>query len=139
MDWLTWIIIGGAIAIFLILKRKALVGPETAREWLKKGAKVIDVRSEPEYQERHLPGAINIPLNQLRHEIARHAPNKDWAILLHCLSGGRSGIGKGILKRMGYCNAFNLGSYERAERILGAQIDLRAKGDPHIDPDNSTR
>ena len=121
MDWLTWIIIGGAIAAFLIFKQVNAVKPEPAREWLKKGAKVIDVRSEAEFQERHLPGAINIPLDRLRDEIARHAPSKDQAILLHCLSGGRSGIGKGILKRMGYRNAFNLGSYGRAEKILGGQ------------------
>jgi phage shock protein E len=118
MDWLTWMLIGVAIAAFLVLKRLTLVGPETAREWWKKGAKVIDVRSEAEFQERHLPGAINIPLSRLSDEIVRCAPDKEQTILLHCLSGGRSGIGKGVLKRMGYRNAFNLGSYRRAEKIL---------------------
>lgn len=120
MNWLTWIIFGGAVAAFLILKRLTLVRTATAREWLGSGAKVIDVRSPTEFQERHLPGAINIPLSQLRDEISRHAPNKEQALLLHCLRGARSGIAKGILKRMGYPNSFNLGSYGRAARILGA-------------------
>ena len=118
MNWLTWIIIGGAVIGFLVLKRLDLVRPEIARAYLKRGAKVIDVRSEAEFQEKHLPGAVNIPLNRLRDDIGRLAPEKDQAILLHCLSGGRSGIGKSILKKMGYRNAFNLGSYGRAARIL---------------------
>jgi phage shock protein E len=118
MDWHTWIIIGGAVAAFLVLKRLMLVRPEAARDWLKKGARVIDVRSEGEYQEKHLPGAVNFPLNRLRDEIAQFAPDKEQSLLLHCLSGGRSGMGTAMLKKMGYRNVFNLGSYGRAEKIL---------------------
>jgi phage shock protein E len=128
MDFVTWLVIGGAVAAFLLLKRLTLVGPAAARDWLEKGASVIDVRSEGEFQERHLPAAINIPLGQLREEIARHAPDKEQPLLLHCLSGGRSGVGKGMLRRMGYRNVFNLGSYGRAEKILGAPAEVRKRG-----------
>jgi phage shock protein E len=121
MNLVTWIVIAGAVVAFLLLKRLSLVTPATAREWLKKGALVIDVRSEGEFQERHLPGAINIPLGSLGDEIARRAPDKEQAILLHCLSGTRSGMAKARLKQLGYRNVFNLGSYGRAERVLGAQ------------------
>jgi phage shock protein E len=117
----TWIIIGVAIAAFLIFKQMSVVMPGTAREWLNKGATVIDVRSEAEFQERHLPGAINVPLSRLGDEIARLAPNKEQPLLLHCLSGTRSVAGEATLKKMGYRNVFNLGSYGRAEEILGAQ------------------
>jgi phage shock protein E len=118
MNWFIWISIGAAIAAFLIFKQRTVVGPETAREWLKKGATVIDVRSEAEFQERHLPGAINIPLNRLGDEIARLAPNKEQPLLLHCLSGARSGMGEATLREMGYRNVLNLGSYGRAEKAL---------------------
>jgi phage shock protein E len=114
----TWIIIGTVIAAFLIFKQLNAVKPATAREWLKKGALVIDVRSESEFQERHLPGTVNILLNRLGEEIPRHAPNKEQPLLLHCLSGTRSGAGEAALKKMGYRNVFNLGSYRRAEKIL---------------------
>src|ERR1035437_8548231 len=117
----TWIIIGAAIAVFLIFKQRTVVGRETAREWLKKGATVIDVRSEAEFQEKHLPGTTNFPLNRLGDEIARVAPKKGQPLLLHCLSGSRSAAGEALLKKMGYQNVFNLGSYGRAEKILGAQ------------------
>jgi phage shock protein E len=119
MNWLTWIIIGGAVAAFFLLKRLMLLRPDAAHEWLEQGAKVIDVRSEGEFRGGHLPGAINIPLDRLRDEIARIAPDKEQPLLLHCLSGTRSGLGKTSLSKMGYRNAFNLGSYGRAERILG--------------------
>ena len=102
MNLVTWIVIVGAVVAFLLLKRLSLVTPAAAREWLNKGALVIDVRSEGEFQERHLPGAINIPLGRLGDEIARRAPDKEQAILLHCLSGTRSGMAKARLKQMGY-------------------------------------
>jgi phage shock protein E len=124
----TWIIVGVAIAAFLIFKQMSVVKPETAREWLKMGATVIDVRSGAEFQEKHLPGAINIPFNRLGDEIARLAPNKEQPLLLHCLSGTRSGMGTSALKKMGYQNVFNLGSYSRAEEILGAQGKVGKKG-----------
>jgi phage shock protein E len=128
MDWHTWIIIGGAVAAFLLLKRLTLVRPEAARNWLKKGARVVDVRSEGEFRERHLPGAVNIPIDRLGDEIARFAPDKDQPLLLHCLSGTRSGMGKASLRKMGYRNVFNLGSYGRAERILGSRGEVGRKG-----------
>ncbi len=118
MTFTTWIVIGTVIAAFLIFKQVNAVKPETARGWLKKGATVIDVRSEAEFQEKHLPGTINIPLDRLGDEIARVAPNKEQPLLLHCLSGTRSGAGEGTLRKMGYRNVFNLGSYGRAEKIL---------------------
>jgi phage shock protein E len=114
----TWIFIGTVIAAFLIFKQVNAVKPETAREWLKKGATVIDVRSEAEFQERHLSGTTNVPLDRLRDEIARVAPDKEQPLLLHCLSGTRSAAGEATLKKMGYRNVFNLGSYGRAEKIL---------------------
>jgi phage shock protein E len=116
---LKWLIIGAVIAAFFLWRRLTMVQPEQVRAWLQGGALVVDVRSETEFQERHLPGAINLPLGRLREGIGQHAPNKDQVILLHCLSGGRSGVGRGVLKAMGYRNAHNLGSYARAEKIVG--------------------
>jgi phage shock protein E len=127
MEWLTWIIIEVAVAAFLVLMRLALVRPEIAREWLKKGAIVVDVRNEEQFREEHLPGAVNIPLERLRDASGWLAPNREQPVLLHSLSGTRSGMGKAMLRRMGYPNVFNLGSYGRAERILGPQLALGRK------------
>lgn len=120
MNWTTWIIVGGALLAFVLLKRLGLVAPAKAGELLRSGAIVIDVRSAAEFQARHLPGAVNVPLDALGEQIGRYAPTREQPILLHCLSGGRSGLAKAMLKRHGYVNAFNLGSYGRAEKILSA-------------------
>jgi len=122
MDWLTWTLFGGGIAAFLIFKKLAFVSPAKARDLLKGGGIVIDVRSKAEFKGGHLTRAVNIPLDQLSADISRVAPDKTRVLLLHCLSGGRSAIGKATLKKMGYSNTVNLGSYRRAEKILRAQV-----------------
>jgi phage shock protein E len=127
MEWLTWIIIEGAIIAFLVLARLSLVRSATAHKWLQKGAIVVDVRSEAEFQQRHLPGAENIPLDRLRDQKIHVAPNRNQPLLLYSMSGTRSGMGKVMLRRMGYPNVFNLGWYGRAERILGAQSEAERK------------
>ena len=127
MDWNTLIIIDCAVVAFLVVIRLALVPPEKARLWLHKGAIVIDVRSEHEFKEGHLPGAIGVPLDQLRDASGWLAPNKEQPLLLHSHIGIRSGMGKAMLRKMGYPNVFNLGSYGRAERILGSQIAVGRK------------
>ena len=121
MSIVAWIVLAVAVAAFLLVKNLTQVKPAEARAWLNQGALVIDVRSEAEFQERHLPGAINIPLGRLRDEIARHAPDKDRPLLLHCLSGARSGMGTSILKKLGYKHVFNLGSFARAEKLIRQQ------------------
>ena len=127
MSIFAWIVIVAAVAAFLLVKYMTQVTPADARSWLNKGALVVDVRSEAEFQDRHLPGAMNIPLHRLKDEIAWRAPNKEHPLLLHCLSGGRSGMGTSMLKKLGYQHAFNLGSYGRAEKIIGAPAAVGKK------------
>ena len=129
MDWLICIILGGAAGAFLVLKQLTLLRPRAAHSWLNKGAEVVDVRSEAEFAERHLPGAVNIPLDRLRDASGWIAPKKEQPLLLHSQTGTRSGMGKTMLRKMGYPNVFNLGSYERAERILGTWDGIGSKGD----------
>ncbi len=87
------------MAAFFILKRVSFVSAEAAQKLLRQGALVIDVRSHEEFQEGCLPGAINIPLGELRDGLPRRMKDKSQPLLLHCLSGGRSGIARGQLNR----------------------------------------
>lgn len=106
------------VTLFLVLKQLGQLGKARARSLLQQGAKVVDVRSGQEFASGHLPNALNIPLDELQSRIAQQVPNKEQALLLHCVSGVRSGMGTRLLKRMGYTKVFNLGSYGRAERIV---------------------
>ena len=41
------------------------INREEVRQLLEAGAQIVEVLPAPEYEEEHLPGAINIPLKQL--------------------------------------------------------------------------
>jgi phage shock protein E len=118
MDWTIAIIAVVVIAGFLLLKRMSFVSEETARQHLAQGALVIDVRSPEEFRSAHVPDAINIPLGELRDTLPARVKNKNQVLLLHCLSGGRSGIAQQQLKGLGYTHVFNLGSLARAKQIV---------------------
>jgi phage shock protein E len=118
MNWITILIVAVVLAAFFLLRQSNLVSEEAARSYLKQGAMVIDVRSTGEFQSGHLPGAINIPVNELEQQIPARVPNQQTVLLLHCHSGVRSGMGKRTLTKLGYSKVFNLGAYSRAEKIL---------------------
>ena len=75
-------------------------------------ALLIDVRSKEEYQEGHIPGNINIPLNSME-DINRVAPSYEQKIYLYCYSGFRSGKALNFLKSMGYENLVNMGGFSQ--------------------------
>lgn len=71
-------------------------------------AVLIDVRTPEEYQEGHIPGSINIPLQQM--EQAETVVNdKNKKLYVYCRSGSRSRQAAGILKEMGYHDVHNIG------------------------------
>ena len=121
MFWSLLLIVGGVIAALFLLKPLLFVSADVARKHLATGALVIDVRSPEEFRSGHVPNAINIPLGELRESLPRRVKDKSQVLLLHCLSGGRSGIAKYQLKRLGYPNVFNLGSHGRAKQIIGGK------------------
>lgn len=69
---------------------------------------LIDVRSHQEYNEEHLPNAINIDLYNLQNEIQFMIPDKRTTIIVYCSCGTRSGQAQQILWQLGYFNVYNL-------------------------------
>ena len=68
-------------------------------------ALLIDVRTPEEYREKHIEGAVNIPvyeIDNIKNEIID--PNK--VILVYCKTGKRSKIVKQILTQTGYKNVY---------------------------------
>ena len=74
----------------------------------KQGAILIDVRSNQEYREGHLQGAINIPDFEITNRIEKEIQKKNQVIILYCQYGGRSKNAMNIMKKMGYTNVYNL-------------------------------
>ncbi len=88
---------------------------------LAKGGKILDVRSPGEFQSGHLPGAINVPVDQLKTALPLAVPDKQTPLLVHCRSGVRSARAVPILQQLGYTNLVDLGSLENARRVCAAQ------------------
>jgi len=79
---------------------------------------VIDVRTEPEWKEGHLEGAIRIPYEKIGEEIEKAAPDKKTKIILYCRTGRRSGIALETLKKLGYEDVSNLiNAAETSEKL----------------------
>jgi monofunctional biosynthetic peptidoglycan transglycosylase len=89
-----------------------------AREYLKQGALVIDVRSLGEYNSEHLPSALNIPLDVIESALPVRVPDKNKVLLLHCQSGMRSDVAMKKLKSIGYTHVYNLGSLPQAKAVV---------------------
>ena len=81
---------------------------EELKNKINQGALLIDVRSKQEYQEGHLPGAINIPEYEIVKRVQREIPRKNQLIVVYCQYGGRSRNVYTIMRKMGYSNIYNL-------------------------------
>jgi phage shock protein E len=119
MNLTTILVIAAVVAVIFMMKKLGKISAKDARRHLKNGALVIDVRSHGEFSSGHLPKAINLPLDEIETALPRRVKDKNQVLLLHCLSGTRSGMAKNKLKSLGYANAFNLGSLARALKIAG--------------------
>ncbi len=118
MNW-TWFIAVAALAVlYIAYKNSGLIPKKDAADLLKKGAIVIDVRTPEEFNSGHLSQAYNMPLDEVEDRVLRLVKDRGKVLLLHCQSGVRSKSAKERLESMGYKNVFNMGSYERAFRIV---------------------
>lgn len=70
---------------------------------------VLDVRTPEEYAEAHIPGAINVPNEEIGEEAIAELPDKDQLILVYCRSGNRSKQAAQKLADQGYTNVVEFG------------------------------
>jgi phage shock protein E len=116
---LTAVIIGVAALVALFPSHtRAELSEAKAREHVKNGARVVDVRTVEEYKTNSLTNVVNIPLDVVKTKFPTLITNKSELVLLHCRTGRRSGIAETELRALGYTNVFNIGSFEKAQKIL---------------------
>lgn len=70
---------------------------------------VVDVRTLQEYEEGHVPGAINIPNEEIMDTEPELLNDKDATLLVYCRSGRRSKDASDKLVGMGYKNVYDFG------------------------------
>lgn len=69
---------------------------------------LIDVRSEQEFREGHLPGAVSIPVYDLARNISKTVMCRDNVIILYCQKGARSKKAAKILADLCYTNVYTI-------------------------------
>ncbi len=72
------------------------------------GAILLDVRTEDEYKEGHIPGSVNLPL-QVFIKISEVVPDKDTPLYVYCRSGARSKKAATAFSKLGYSKVKDLG------------------------------
>lgn len=75
------------------------IGVDRVRALQDSGAVLLDVRSRQEYRAGHVPGAKNIPVDQLADRLREIATTR--AVLTICQSGGRSARAAATLRDHG--------------------------------------
>ncbi len=75
------------------------------------GAILVDVRTKEEYDEKHIDGAVLLPVDEIEDEKVKEIVNsKDDFIIVYCKSGVRSSEAASKLNDLGYNNVYNLGA-----------------------------
>lgn len=115
-----------AVVVFLILqmsggnKNNALaptISVSQAYELYQNGAFVLDVRTQEEWDEYHVPNTTLIPLDQLPSRLSE-VPH-DRQVIVVCRSGNRSQKGRDILLQAGY---------KQVTSMSGGLTEWRASG-----------
>ena len=69
---------------------------------------IIDVRTPAEFQQGHVPNAINVPLSNIIDNPDILTFSKEKPIVLYCRSGYRAGKAAEALQKYGYSNLRHL-------------------------------
>jgi rhodanese-related sulfurtransferase len=112
----------GVFIVYLLIKGIGFLGrlgikQISAKELdQKKGAVLLDVRTDKEYSRGHIPGAVHVPLTEIGARVKKL--KKDKEIVVFCQHGNRSIWAIKRLIAMGYKNLYNLkGGYNAWKRL----------------------
>lgn len=75
----------------------------------KKDYILLDVRTKMEYDKRHIPNAILLPIEEIKQGNVSALPDKKQKILIYCWTGRRAEDSAEILTKLGYNNIYVFG------------------------------
>lgn len=97
---------GDRVAASTTVSAPPRVSGAEARQLVKDGALLLDVRTEEEFVDGHIEGARNVPVAGLRAAMAQLP--RDRPLVVYCAVGSRSAMAAEILHTAGY-DVRNLG------------------------------
>lgn len=107
-DIVTPLIVAVVTGYLFFIAKKVNINDELELARGTDGAVIIDVRDAEEYAQGHIPGAINIPAQDIK-AILEKLPDKSTPLFTYCLRGSRSRGMVRTLKAMGYTQVINMG------------------------------
>ena len=82
-------------------------------------AVIVDVRDKDEFDENHIPDALNMSRGTIEFEVEEKFPDRNTTIICHCGGGGRSALAAESLQKMGYKNVRSMAGGFRAWKAAG--------------------
>ena len=128
----------GFVAENVIHGRMDVITPEQYLDSNSEDTLLLDVRTVAEFENGHIEGALNIPVDSLRERIGEL--DKDKEIIEYCQVGLRGYIAARILNQNGFKVKNMTGGYKSASTLNFKinKIVKMAPSDKHIDPDTQT-
>ena len=87
------------------------------------GHLLVDVRTKEEFEEKHLPGAILLPVEDIEDGKLERLPDKSQIILIYCRTGRRAKDAAEYLAKKGYTNIYEIGGIIdwKGETVTGSE------------------
>lgn len=85
------------------------ITPKEALEMMGEGVIILDVRTQTEFDEGHIPNAILLPDAEITQRAEEVLPDRDQTTLVYCRSGRRSALAAKALIQLGYTNVYDFG------------------------------
>lgn len=86
------------------------ISPQEVKELMDKHEPmvILDVRTPGEFARGKIPGAINLPVDEVAAKIETVVLDKKVPVYVYCLSATRSPIAVQIMENLGYTNVYNM-------------------------------
>ena len=108
----------------VVAPRTTIEPAELAARISKAGAPVVlDVRTPEEFASGHIPGAVNVPLSDLKKRLGELGLSPTAEVVVHCEGGGRAETAEEILREAGYKDVRDLTGHMRAWRDAGYPVE----------------
>lgn len=99
------------------------VSVEEARGRVARGARLVDVREDNEWESGHASGAEHLGRGVIERDAETRFPDKSAELVLYCGGGYRSALAADNLQRMGYTNVHSMAGGWRAWQEANAPVE----------------
>jgi len=129
-NWMLIIIfvMSGAMLVWPLIQKQmsgvADIGTHEATRLINsERAAMLDVRETKEFTQGKIPGAIHVPLSQLKDRTGELSKYKERPLIAYCTNGQRSRGAASVLHRAGFTKVFNLAGGHKAWKDAGLPLE----------------